>query len=318
MVEIVAALIIAVIGALIGVFARDIRSVVKAWFRHLNVKARSVEPKSKYRIQSIRDIVIDEAKKDGINLESLRFEEDFTITDLEIFCRKVYSVGRPDDEIRRIIRQARSTAFTTKYSEPKEDEKLVNPSIIRLQDVGNWESYFLELLSNLGVNDLNAVDILDVGIGNGHAYVNLLKNVNSFRGADISDKALALSRATFPQMVPIHNDAEDLNDVETSSVDLYVSLRTYPSTLFDRRMAIHEAYRVLRMSGIIVISVPIMFLKTDGHVLKGLMRPGSYEPEMQYAEEMVNRISGLLRTLNFKEIGTNTDSPFEIYVHAKR
>ena len=83
-------------------------------------------------------------------------------------------------------------------------------------------------------------------------------------------------------------------------------------------MALHEAYRVLRLEGLVIISIPIMYLKGDGEVLKGLIPSGSTEPKMEYAESMVTRIEKLLNTLNFKKVGVDRRSPFEVYIHARR
>jgi ubiquinone/menaquinone biosynthesis C-methylase UbiE len=112
--------------------------------------------------------------------------------------------------------------------------------------------------------------------------------------------------------------AEDLIQIPNKSVDLYISLRTYQSTLFDRRSALHEAYRVLRNGGIILLSVPIMFLRQEGKVLAGLIPPDSSEPNMEYARQFVARIQAYLTILNFQEVKTDERSPFEIFISARR
>jgi ubiquinone/menaquinone biosynthesis C-methylase UbiE len=170
----------------------------------------------------------------------------------------------------------------------------------------------------LKTKDLNAMDLLDVGIGNGYAVKNLFNSIGSFRAVDISREALEYARKLFPQMSSFENDAEDLKDIESNSVDLYLSFRTYQSTLFDRRASLHEAYRVLTTGGIIIVSIPIMFLKENGEVLTGQIPSGSFEPDMEYAKDMTCRIEGLMKTLNFKDVGCNYESPFEIYVYGRR
>jgi ubiquinone/menaquinone biosynthesis C-methylase UbiE len=174
------------------------------------------------------------------------------------------------------------------------------------------------LLKDLRVDDLNAIDVLDVGIGNGYADCLILEHLNRFIGVDTSAGALEYAKKKLPQMIGYVNDAEDLDAIANASVDVYLSFRTFQSSLFDRRAALHEAHRVLRKGGLIILSIPIMFLKDDGSVLSGLIPPGSFEPEMDYAKEIVGRVRHLLKTLNFKDVGMDDRSPFEVYVYAHR
>lgn len=221
----------------------------------------SVESSSKYRIQSISDIVKNESSIHGININGIKIGDRFTINDLENICSKVYYPNLPDLDICNTLRSARAKAFTVKYADPGQDEKLVDISQINIEGLKEWDEYFKELAKDLKIDDFNSIDVLNVGIGNGHADHKLLKNCVSSIGVDISTKALEYARAKLPNMSLYECAAEDMNIILNSTIDLYLSFRTYQSSLFDRRASLHEAYRVLRNGGIAIVSIPIMYLK---------------------------------------------------------
>ena len=117
--------------------------------------------------------------------------------------------------------------------------------------------------------------------------------------------------------------AEDLTSIKSLSIDLYISLRTYQSTLLDIKESLHEAYRVLAEGGGIVISIPVMFLKKDeaGHILKalkGLIPQGSSAPSLEYAMQVSEKISNYMQILGFNSVEIDTVSPFEIYIGARK
>lgn len=278
---------------------------------------RAVDTDSKYRLQSIDDIVKAEAAAHGIHINGLQIGDRLHINDLKRICRAWFPERSPA-EICSVLRAARAKAFSCKYAEPKEDEKLKDVSSIKIDVLKPWQVYFVSLLRDLGVKDPNELDVLDVGIGNGHPEEPFLSGLHAFRAVDISDDALQYARKKYRQMTSFVCPAEDLSPIGNGSVDLYLSLRTYESTLFDRRTALHEAYRVLRIGGIIVLSVPIMFVREGGEVLAGLIPPRSSEPNMEYARQVVARIHDYLTILNFRDARIDGRSPFEIFLSARR
>lgn len=317
-------IIAAIIGAVSGIFCtiliifqEQIRSKIKN-IRFIEYKiSREVDKNSKYRIQRIPSIVKEYLQKNSINVDNLNFAEEFTIYDLYRFCR-IYYPNIPSEKIKQIIFLARSDAFTIKYADPKEDEKIKDIHDIKYDGLKEWTYYFFDFISLFGIQNLTDLSLLDVGIGNGNSVTNIFIHVKNLNGTDISYKALEYAKNNLPNLKYLDNCAEELIDIKTGSIDLYVSLRTYQSTLFDVRAAMTEAYRVLRQEGVIIISIPIMFLKDDGTILTGLIRPGDVEPNMEYAFEVAKRISNLLEILNFKNINTYYNSPFEIFIGAKR
>lgn len=278
--------------------------------------AYAVDTDSKYHLQNIEDIVKMEAATHGIHIEGLQIGDRLHINDLERICAKSWFPEKPAAEVSNILQAARAKAFSKKYAEPREDEKTVDMS--KIKGMKSWDVYFTDLLRDLGIEDYNQLDSLIVGIGNGHAEEPFLSQIHSFIAVDISDEALQYAKKKYRQMTQFICAAEDLRDIPNNSVDLYLSLRTYQSTLFDRRAALHEAYRVLRNGGIVVLSVPIMYLRGDGNVLAGLIPPRSFEPNMEYARQLVARIHEYLTILNFQEVRTDERSPFEIFLSARR
>lgn len=280
--------------------------------------ARSVDSGSKYRLQSITDIVRLEAANHGIHIDGIHIGDRLHIDDLVRICSKAWFPDKSADEVKAVLQAARATAFSRKYAEPREDEKIVDVSKIQIKGIKAWDVYFTELLDELGVKEYNQLDILDVGIGNGHAEEPFLSQLHSFKAVDISDEALQYADKKCSQMTRFVCVAEDLNQIPNNSVDLYMSLRTYQSTLFNRRAALHEAYRVLRNGGIIVLSIPIMYLQEDGRALAGLIPPGATAPSMEYARQLAERIKEYLTILNFRDVKTYERSPFEIFLSARR
>lgn len=281
--------------------------------------SRSVDSDSKYCLQNIADIVKVEAANRGIQIDGLHIGDRLHINDLERICTKARFPEKSAEDVKKVLQDARATAFSRKYAEPREDEKLVDVSKIQIEGIKAWDVYFTDLLKDLGVKEFNQLDILDVGIGNGHAEEPFLSQLHFFKAVDISDEALKYADKKYSQMTRFVCPAEDLNKIRNNSVDLYLSLRTYQSTLFNRRTALHEAYRVLRNGGIIVLSIPIMLPPLqNGQVLAGLIPPGSTEPSMEYARHIAERIKEYLTILNFSDVKMDGRSPFEIFLSARR
>lgn len=279
---------------------------------------KSVDSESKYNKKRITEIMQSEAVNNGVPFNNLEINDDFNFNDL-VHVLSTWYPGKLKEEIHTILYKARSKAFEEKYAEPdlKYDEKLVNVLTIRRRGLKTWETYLTPLLNDLRDKEFRNMVILDVGIGNGHAEEPLLSNYK-FTGVDISKKALDNARVKCPQMTTCLCSAENLESIPTNSIDLYISLRVYQSTLFDQRAALHEAYRVLKNGGIIVLSVPIMFLGKNNEALKGLIHHGSHEPSMNYANKIAEKLLAYLITLNFKNAKIDSRSPFELYIYAKR
>ncbi|WP_321307220.1 class I SAM-dependent methyltransferase [Marinifilum fragile] len=314
--EIAAAIIggiFVLIAALIPVIISNRRQKVI-----LTDTSSEVDKVSKYAVCRIPDIIKNELRNAQLNVDGLFFKPSFTISDLKVFTKKIYYPRVAEAQIDTVIDNAREKAFTLKYAEPKEDEKITALNKIKISGLKHWETYFYDLLQKLKLDNFNSYEILDIGIGNGSTVKNLYKNTQNVIGVDISKKALDNAKRILPNVKLIQNEAENLRDIPNSSIDLVLGFRTFQSTLLDKRSALYETYRVLNSGGYLITSIPIMFLKEDGTVLKGLIPPGQKTPTIDYAEIVLGKLIDLLDTLNFIKIEVYKDSPFEYYVSAQR
>lgn len=121
-----------------------------------------------------------------------------------------------------------------------------------------------------------------------------------------------------PNIETIVSEAEDLRKIAKNSFDVYISLRTYSSSLFDMRAAIHEANRVLRSGGIIVISIPTLYIGKTGKPISGLINHAQSAIAKQNAIYKVNRIQQYMEVLEFERIKRHSSSPYEIYITAQK
>ena len=269
-----------------------------------------LEEQNIYVIEKIPDIMRQILKEQSIDITPVKFVLDFTISDLEHICHIRYP-GRSLQEIKKIVREARATAFEHKYADRTEQDDE------RYTDIKRWEAEFQSLLSDLDILDINTKKVINIGIGNGLEAKGLFDKIEEFIGVDISRKALEKSKKCYPKMKPLINDAEDLCDIESDSQDVYISLRTYQSTLFDIKTALLEAYRILKLGGTILISIPYVFVEENGRVVKGLLIPETDEIDPDLPYDLIDRIRKMLNRLNFDAIGIRTGM-VELYVYGKR
>ncbi len=104
--------------------------------------------------------------------------------------------------------------------------------------------------------------------------------------------------------------------IRSGSQDIYISLRTFQSTYFDRPAALREAYRVVRQGGIVLVSVANGFLE-QGSIIPGLVIPGTAVVDRDLGFEIANQIRMRMSLLRFEEIGLRT-SLDEIYIYGRR
>jgi ubiquinone/menaquinone biosynthesis C-methylase UbiE len=282
----------------------------------------AVHPKSKYRLQSTPDIILNELHRQNVNTGGIKIVYGVNIHDL----KKRINILNPqlsNEKIDHLVGIARETAFTSKYAAPREDEKLVNIGGLGVQGIREWHTYLRLFLARLGIMDIKNIDVVDVGIGNAYASQVFLDNCASLTGVDISAEALNYAKDKLPNAALKIGSAEDLREIDSFSKDLYISLRTYQSTLFDIKESLHEAYRVLADGGGIVISIPNMFLKKNDEgklieVLYGLIPPGSSVPSVDFAMHISEKIEEYMNLLGFKGVEVYKASPFEIFIGATK
>ena len=157
----------------------------------------AVHPKSKYRLQSTPDIILNELHRQNVNTGGIKIVYGVNIHDL----KKRINILNPqlsNEKIDHLVGIARETAFTSKYAAPREDEKLVNIGGLGVQGIREWHTYLRLFLARLGIMDIKNIDVVDVGIGNAYASQVFLDNCASLTGVDISAEALNYAKDKLP------------------------------------------------------------------------------------------------------------------------
>lgn len=278
-----------------------------------NKKAIITEEKSTYLL-SISNIMEDYLQKKDINISSVIFTDELTIHDLEQICCKSIYPWKDNLFLKKKIRKAVSHAFSCKYATPrKDDEKLM-----QISGTENWQIQFKQLLDELGLNNLNKLKVVNVGIGHAKESEGLFYGVEKLTGVDISQRALNHAKLVFSEMDQYLTDAGNLETIQNKSIDFYISLRTFQSTLFDIKAALHEAFRILKSGGIILISIPKLYVSENGELMSGLRKRYSNEIIKSRLTKNIEKIVDCLRMFDFKDIKISDNSIFETYITAIR
>ena len=249
-------------------------------------------------------------KKLGITFSQTELGESLTLADVESLC---VSKGADATKARRVLWTLREESFTRKYLSYRYDNDLRGI-------IPTWAAEFHKILGDFAL-DLATSTVLVVGAGNGLELHDICGAAKAVIGVDISRKCLQRAKHEFPALRSVHNAAEDLRAVDTSSVDLYVSLRTCQSSLFDMNLSLREAHRVLRSRGLAIISIANGFVDIDAgqkKVVRGLLVRGTTNvvdrgSPRRLAEQAVVR----LENLGFNDVGYES-SKTDIYVWAQK
>lgn len=259
----------------------------------------------------ISHIMRDYIVRKGIPIdEDLPVNVDLTIEDIVSICESTCGInGINDLDIYKIVQDARAVAYDKKYAERT------------YQDDGRgigdyWEKSVKSILSEMGANDYSNRRLIVVGIGNGIEGKSLYNQCEKIIAVDIGAKSLENAKKILPKCDMINASSENLHGIPSGSQDIYISLRTYQSTYFDRDASLREAYRVVRRGGIVLISVANGFLE-QGSIIPGLLIPGTQIVDQNLGFKIANKIRSKMSLLNFEEIGMCT-SLDEIYVFGRR
>ena len=264
-------------------------------------------------LQSINMLVEEYLQSKQLVLPVSKYSKKLHINDLKRLAGKVFYSQRKYDEIVEILEEARSYAFTAKYANPRYDDEKITQEMV----LGDWKEYFYKVLSDINIPGLTNLTVLNVGIGNGYESKGLFQDLHNFIAVDISETALNFCKNVFHNAKCIINSAENLKDISNSSIDLYISFRAFQSSLIDRRIAIHEAYRVLKIGGCIILSVPCLFINSEtGRMLRGLIKDDTNIIEEDVLSSTVNELKEYLQILQFSKISIDIRSPYEIFITA--
>lgn len=264
---------------------------------------------SLYVRKSVRDLMTESLRGDGIDLAGIPFHPGATLRMIVRRCSLQYPEQDPQ-HLARLIGAARSRAYEEKYAlrSQKEDE--------RYRAFDEWEAELHTLLRHLGLRELERCRAVNIGIGNGLENPFFYHDFNELLGVDLSAKALAAAARRIPVLRVCCAEAERLDGVPSAHFDLYLSLRTFQSTLFDIEDALFEACRVLKPGGRALISIPYVYFDR-GQILHGLLRSGGHDldPDLPYV--IAEQIRRGMQVLGFEQLGLRTGI-FEIYIYGQR
>ena len=271
---------------------------------------------------------------EGLRLYGVRLGNDTTISDIILTYNKIiYFKEAPDHELAASVAKSRRIAYDIKYGvDRKGDEKLSAAPLL-----GNWEEHFRSYCAEMDIEYKNQKNILEVGFGTGQVYQEgkLFEEIYGAESGkkyitDISCDAIKLAKARFSgsgqkslffsRFSFLGCQSEFLDKtIPDNSIDLYLSLRTYSSSLFDIRRSIAEAKRVLRSGAAIVISIPHLYFKNEISYEIGLMRDvRAGKITKAYRDEVANEVMHYLNLFEFDDVAHSTRYPYETYISARR
>jgi pyrimidine deaminase RibD-like protein/SAM-dependent methyltransferase len=274
-------------------------------------KAAHLSKQSLYVKMQIHQIMREYLKRQGVPIdEDLPVDIDLTTEDITRLCESMCVAARKSErDIRQMVQDARAEAFDRKYAERTYDDDG--------RGLGDyWAQSVRAILAEMGASDFAKRKTVVVGIGNGLEGQELYTTCESLIAVDIGEKSLERAAKILPKANMVKAPAEELKNIPSGSQDIYVSLRTYQSTYFDRTAAIREAYRVVAQGGIMLISVANGFLE-QGSIIPGLLIPGTAVVDRNLGFRIADQIRSRLSALKFEEIGIRT-SLDEIYVYGRR
>jgi ribA/ribD-fused uncharacterized protein len=134
----------------------------------------------------------------------------------------------------------------------------------------NWKLQFLGVLATSCKEGFDDLRIIVVGAGSANETSHLWRGFSS--RAILVDWGVALvenCRKEAPEAVVRRCRAEHLEHITDECADVYCALRTFDSALIDVEAALHEAWRVVRRGGSILLSISNGYLARDGVVATG-------------------------------------------------
>lgn len=211
-----------------------------------------------------------------------------------------------------LVDDAISYAFDSKYYKYYAFEKDVH------EYSDEWITDFRSILKKLDIDDkLNDLSILNVGCNDATQTEKLIgHNFKELYLVDVGIRSLQLAKNEFPESIALNTNADMLSDVPDNSIDLYLSFRTFNSTLFNIEGSISELNRVLAGDGKVIISIPDGYVDEAGNFCHGLLRTDQDCVDEYYPFEIIGKIMRFL-SKNFKNISV-MNSFYEIYIYAER
>ena len=234
-----------------------------------------------------------------------------TIHSKQGFIDYLSSQGIDDAAI--LVDAAINYAFDKKYFKYYAIEKDVH------EYSDEWIMDFQSILKKLNIYDkLNELTILNVGCNDATQMEKLIgQNFNELYLVDVGIRSLLNAKKIFPDSTIMNTNADSLSGISNNSIDLYLSFRTYNSSLLNTEGSISELNRVLADDGKVILSIPNGYVDKDGIFCHGLKPHGEDYIDECYPFEIVGIIIFYLSKYNFKNIEV-LNSFYEIYIFATR
>jgi SAM-dependent methyltransferase/nucleoside phosphorylase len=222
--------------------------------------------------------------------------------------------GRKREELSNYLNDVRERFFEEKYLDYSYEHDLRSL-------LPGWALEFRDIVRGELNMPRGGLVVLDVGVGNGLELQPLFGETGviaaSVTAVDVSNRMLAAAREHFPALRAVHAIAEDLVGIDSRSIDLYVSLRTYMSRLFDITRALEEAVRVLRPDGGIVLSIANGYVVEDEErprqLVRGLTVSGGDAVDADEPHAIAFRIRRQMWDFGFESVGYHS-SATDVYL----
>ncbi|MEW8701718.1 MAG: methyltransferase domain-containing protein, partial [Candidatus Thiodiazotropha sp.] len=156
---------------------------------------------------------------------------------------------------------ARAFAYQCKYETFTEDAD-------SRSCIPGWHERFLEIISAELKRSI-ALPILVIGAGVGDEAKRIWRQFGTDTLlSDVSDGLVENCMRQAPYADLRVGVAEDLSDIRSQSIGSYIALRTLESMFLDKMATLKEAYRVLKVGGMIAISISCAY-NENGILQKG-------------------------------------------------
>lgn len=217
------------------------------------------------------------------------------------------------DDSSKLVNDAINYAFDKKYF----NYYSVSKDVYQFGD--GWIRDFHEVLKKLGLDEkLNELTILNVGCNDGSQMEKLIgSNYGKLYLVDVAIRSLHLAKDIYPDSIIMHSSADMLAEMPDGSIDLYLSFKTFNSSLFDIESSVLELNRVLADGGSVVLSIPNGYVDDGQKINYGLKPPGEDYVDEYYPFKVIGVIIYELSKNGFKDIGI-LNSFYEIYIYSKK
>jgi len=296
-------------------YIRELEEINKAFVKQFD----PVLPDSSLFVKKrISEILKDLLQKADLETERLPLSSNVTIEDIISACLSI-NLNRSRAQITEIVLHALGKAFDLKYSNKTTNED------VRGYD-SRWSKEFDSLLNIYNIDTVTTRKTLVVGVGNGGEGLcigkpdhpnGLYADIKDLTLVDIASKSLDKACELFPHAKKYCTIAQNMEEIESSSIDIYLSFMTYQSSFFNIDRALSEAYRVMKSTGIIILSVACGFMKSEKVYISGLLEEESNYVNYNKPFEIVECIRKKMNDLHYISINIRT-TPSEIYIAARK